>query len=88
MTPILVNSLFVALREIVNFHLGNNFSTFRSGVTAVFVKKIRLTCQKVLPLPTVGAPSASNSPGPRASRMGWIDILTAKVFYCFKNEKV
>ena len=33
-----------------------------SGVTGVFVKKIRLTRQKVFPLPTVGAPSASNSP--------------------------
>ena len=43
-------------------HLGIDFSTFRSGVTAVFVKKSRLTRQKVFPLPTVGAPSASNSP--------------------------
>ena len=43
-------------------HLGNDFSTFRSGVTAVFVKKNQLTRQNVFPLPTVGALSASNSP--------------------------
>ena len=47
-----------------------DFPTFRSGVTSVFVKKKRLTHQKVFPLPTVGAPAASKSPS--ASRAGWI----------------
>ena len=47
------------------FHLGYDFLTFCSRVTAVFVKKKkRLTRQKVFPHPTVGAgaPSARNSP--------------------------
>ena len=61
-TQILVNDPFVALRETVHFLLGNDFSTFRSRVTAVFVKKTWLNRPKVFPLPTVGAPSSSNSP--------------------------
>ena len=87
-TPILVNDPFLALGMTVNFPPWDRFFDFPFRSYSSFCKKIRLTCQKVLPLPTVGAPSASNSPGPRASRMGWINILTAKVFYCFKNEKV
>ena len=38
--PILINDPFLALGMTVNFHLGNNFSTFRSGVRAVSEKKI------------------------------------------------
>ena len=60
-TPILINGLSVALGETVHFHLGSNFSTFRSQVMAVFVKKKRSTRQKVFPLPTARALTASNS---------------------------
>merc|ERR1711978_26963 len=38
-TPIFVDVPFLSLGMTVNFHLGNHFSTFRSGVTAVSVKK-------------------------------------------------
>ena len=54
MTPILVNDPFLALGMTVNFPPWERFSTFRSSVTAVSVKKILLTAQKVFPLPTVG----------------------------------
>ena len=56
-------------------HLGIDFSTFRFGVTAVFVTKIWLTRQKVFPLPTVGAPSASNSPSALSARAGYLMII-------------
>ena len=38
-------------------HIGNNFSSFRSRVKDVFVKKTRSTRQKVFALPTMGAPA-------------------------------
>ena len=38
-TPILVNDPFLALGMRLISDLGNDFSTFRSGVTAVSVKK-------------------------------------------------
>ena len=50
----MVDDPFLALGMTVNFPPINDFLTFCSGVRAVFVKKIRLTCQKVFPLPTVG----------------------------------
>ena len=59
-TPILVNSPFLALGD--RSHVGSNFLTFRSQFMAVFLKKKRSTRQKAFPLPTVGAPSTSNSP--------------------------
>ena len=57
-----IPGLFVALWEKVHFPRCGRFSTFRSWVMAVFVKKTWPTRQKVFPLPTVGALSASNSP--------------------------
>merc|ERR1711952_189764 len=61
-TPIFVDDPFLALDMTVIFHLGNDFSTFRSGVTAVSVKKSGRRLKKSSPLPPVGVPSASNSP--------------------------
>ena len=40
-TPILVNGPFVALRETVHTHVGDDFLTFCSQVMAVFIKKKR-----------------------------------------------
>ena len=57
--------------------LRNNFWTFRLPSYGRFCKKTRLMRQKVLPLPTVGAPSASNSPSALSSqalRAGWITL--------------
>ena len=77
-TPILANDRFVALRVTVHFLPWDRFFDFPFLSYSCFRKKIRLTCQKVFPLPTVRAPSASNSPSAlsaqalRASRMGWI----------------
>ena len=47
-----------------------NFGRFGAQNPIFFRKKIRLTCQKVFPLPTVGAPSASNSPSALSKRAG------------------
>ena len=69
-TPIFVDDPFLALDMTVNFPPWKRFFDFPSGVTAVSVKKIRLTRQKVFPPPTVGLPSASNSPS--ALSAGWI----------------
>ena len=46
----------------VNFRLWEQFFDLPFRSYSCFRKKIRLTCQKVFPLPTVGALSASNSP--------------------------
>ena len=62
MTPILVDDPFLALGMTVNFPPWKPFFDFPFRSYSCFRKKIRLTCQKVFPLPTVGAPSASNSP--------------------------
>ena len=67
---------FLALGMTVNFPHWERFFDFPFRSYSCFRKKIRLTCQKVFPLPIVGAPSASKSPsalsagpsGPRASR--------------------
>merc|ERR1712209_322345 len=61
-TPILVNDPFLALGMTVNFPPWERFFDFPFQSYSCFRKKIWLTCQKVFPLPTVGAPSASNSP--------------------------
>ena len=53
---------------------------FRFLVMAFFVKKKQtwLTRQKVFPLPTVGAPSASNSPSALSARARWARALRAR----------
>ena len=61
-SPILVNDPFVALGEAVHFPPWDRFFDFMFQSYSSFRKKFRLTCQKVFPLPTVGASSASNSP--------------------------
>ena len=61
-TPILVNDPFLALGMTVNFPPWERFFDFPFRSYSCLRKKIRLTCQKLFPLPTVGAPSASNSP--------------------------
>ena len=62
--PILVNGPYVALGETVHFPRWERFfdSSFPSYSCFCKKKQKRLSCQKVFPLPTVGAPSASNSP--------------------------
>merc|ERR1712115_770253 len=59
-TPILVNDPFLALGMTVNFRPWERFFDLPFRSYSCFRKKIRLTCQKVFPHPTVGAPSASN----------------------------
>ena len=61
-TPILVDDPILALGMTVNFPPWERFFDFPFRSYSCFRKKIRLTCQKVFPLPTVGAPSASKSP--------------------------
>ena len=72
-TPILVDDPFLALGMTVNFPPWERFFDFPFRSYSSFRKKIRLTCQKVFPPPTVGAPSASNSPsalsGPRLQKI-------------------
>ena len=61
-TPILVNGPFVAFGVTVHFPPWEQFFDFPFRSYSCLRKKIRLPCQKVFPLPTVGAQSASNSP--------------------------
>ena len=61
-TPILVNDPFLALGMTVNFRSWERFFDFPFRSYSCFHKKILLTAKKVFPFPTVGAPSASNSP--------------------------
>ena len=53
-TPILVNDPFLALGMTVNFRPWERFFYFLFRSYSCFRKKIRLTCQKVFPLPTEG----------------------------------
>ena len=69
--PDFVNYPFVALGEAVDFAPSDLFCDFSFARNGCFrKKKKRRTRQKFFPLPTVGAPSASNSPS--ALRAGWI----------------
>ena len=62
-TPNFVNDPFVALGETAHFQPSEQFFDFLFRVTAVSVKKKKQPMrQKVFPCPTLGAPSASNSP--------------------------
>merc|ERR1712012_857158 len=61
-TPILVDDPFLALDMAVDFPPWKRFSDFPFRSYSCFRKKIWLTAQKVFPPPTVGVPSASNSP--------------------------
>ena len=56
--PILVHDPFLALTMTVNFQPWERFFDFPFRSYSCFRKKIRLTCQKVFPPPTVGVPSA------------------------------
>ena len=71
-TPILVDDPFLALGMTVNFPPWKPFFDFPFRSYNCFRKKIRLTRQKVLPPPTMGALSASNSPSALSARAGWI----------------
>ena len=53
-TPILVHDPFLALDMTVNFPPWKPFFDFPFRSYSCFRKKIRLTCQKVFPHPTVG----------------------------------
>ena len=55
-------ALFVKGAFVSFWHLRIYCATFCFRVTPVFVRGTRPTRQKVFPHPTVGAPSASNSP--------------------------
>ena len=68
MTPIFVDDPFLALDMTVNFPPWKRFFDFPIRSYSCFRKKIRLTAQTVFPPPTVGAPSASNSPGALSAR--------------------
>merc|ERR1712012_1442436 len=67
-TPILVDDPFLALDMTVNFPPSKRFFDFPFRSYSFFRKKIWLTAQKVFPPPTVGAPSASNSPSALSTR--------------------
>ena len=67
-TPIFVDDPFLALDMTVNFPPWKRFFDFPFRSYSCFRKKIRLTAQKVFPPPTVGAPSASNSPSALSAR--------------------
>ena len=69
-TPILVDDPFLALGMMVNFLPWKRFFVFPFRSYSCFRKKIRLTAQKVFPPPTMGAPSASNSPSALSARAG------------------
>merc|ERR1712012_918728 len=69
-TPIFVDDPFLALDMTVNFPPWKQFFDFPIQSYSCFRKKIRLTAQKVFPPPTVGAPSASNSPSALSARAG------------------
>ena len=78
-----IPGLFVALWEKVHFPRCGRFLTFRSWVMAIFVKKTWPTRQKVFPLPTVGALSASNSSSAlsvQALRAGWVEWINQSLF--------
>merc|ERR1712156_782199 len=69
-TPIFVDDPFLALDMTVNFPPWKRFFNFPFRSYSCFRKKIWLTAQKVFPPPTVGAPSASNSPSALSARAG------------------
>ena len=77
-TPILVNDPFLALGMTVNFPPCKRFFDFPFRSYSCFRKKIWLTCQKVFPPPTVGAPSASNSPSALSAQALWARALRAR----------
>ena len=85
-TPIFVDDPFLALDMTVNFPPWKQFFDFSFRSYSRFRKKIRLTAQKVFPPPTVGLPSASNSPSALSAQRagliskGWItDVRTTKI---------
>ena len=94
-TPILVKSPFVALGETVHFPPWEQFFDFPFTSYSHFRKKKQLTRQKIFPLPTVRAPSASNSPSqtsnfkiltkPFALSLKKIFIFTKKLFSKIEN---
>ena len=87
MTPILVDDPFLALGMTVNFPPWERFFDFPFRSYSCFRKKIRLTCQKVFPLLTVGAPSASNSPSAPSARAGsYIAFITSGP-RCFGTQR-
>ena len=75
-TPILVNDPFLALTMMVNFRPWERFLDFLFRSYCCFHKKIRLMAQKVFPLPTVGLPSASNSPSALSAQARWINEVS------------
>ena len=75
-TQILVDDPILAHGMKVNFPPWERFFDFPFRSYSCFRKKIRRTCQKVFPLPTVGAPSARNSPS--ALSAGWIICKLSK----------
>ena len=95
-TPILVNDPILALTMTVNFQPWEQFFDFPFRSYSCCRKKIRLTCQKVFPFPTVGAPSASNSPSAlsaQALRVCALRARAGKSYVCAgqsqaKNHKI
>ena len=61
-TPNFVNDPFVALGETAHFQPSEQFFDFLFPSYGCFRKKHQPMRQKVFPCPTLGAPSASNSP--------------------------
>ena len=79
MTPILVDDPFLALGMTVNFPPWKPFFDFPFRSYSCFRKKIRLTCQKVFPLPTVGFYCTVTASALSAQRAGpWACALRAR----------
>merc|ERR1711978_94640 len=80
-TPILVDDPFLALGMTVNFPPCKRFFDFLFQSYSCFGKKIWLTAQKVFPPPTVGAPSASNSPSALSAQALWARARAENSFF-------
>ena len=76
-TPIFVDDPFLALGMTVNFPPWKRFLDFPFPSYSCFRRKIWLTAQKVFLPPTVGVPSASNSPS----------ALSAQALYYFRPAR-
>ena len=72
----------LALGMMVNFRPLERFFDFPFRSYSCFCKKIRLTCQKVFPLPTVGALSASNSPSALSAHARGLDKRVKSLRFC------
>ena len=91
-TPILIDGPFVALGEAVHFQPWERFSDFSFWSNSSFRKKKPADPSKSHPLPTVGAPSASNSTSTLSAQALRARALRARdgqyIFFVFDNSSL